>query len=188
MVTWCLGQFPTDAFRVARNPTYPFRFSVCSRRRPPRWVSPWYHSRPGHASEAAEEEKHTHNDAACAQTGRLCEHFAATTFGALGRNLRLYVHTGKAAFSRGRGGGRAVESLLGRQLRVSLKREVARMLPGSPAGPPGWEEIEGGREGSQVAVSPLPPPAHTRPREIFGGSSQTGVVETFVYMLRACRG
>ena len=70
------------------------------------------------ASAAAEEEKHTHNDAACAPAGCLCEPFAATTFGALVR------------------GRPAIMFALGKLLSAGAEAEGL----GSPAGLPGSEE------------------------------------------------
>ena len=86
------------------------------------------------------------------KSGCLCEPLAAPTFGVLRPEASaLYVRTGKVVLGRGRGRGRAVGSLGTAAVAVagySEKREVARMLEslGSPAGAPGSEEMEGGRE------------------------------------------
>ena len=99
------------------------------------------------ASAAAEEEKHTHNDAACAPAGCLCEPFAATTFGALVRGRPAIMFALGKLLSAGAEAEEerwAVRELLGQKLEVTLKREMARMLLGSlgsPAGLPGSEEI-----------------------------------------------
>ena len=103
---------------------------------------------PAQVAAAAEEEKHAHNGAACAQAGCLCEPFAVTTFGVLGPETSAFMFTmGKllSAHAEAEEERWATRELLGRQLQVTLKREVARMLMGSlgsPVGLPGSEDIE----------------------------------------------